>query len=174
MRPYPSAAPLQEMRSPRLEPELVTRLCNALATKLVGVLRGRHHHYAAKRHAFAAAADLFLAHSKLEQSHADLLADRIIELEADPTFSPQSLALSVVPYFEPGSTAIEMAQDELEAARSSTAMLAEATQVAGTQDLATRRLLMAILDADQLRAKELSSLITTLKGKRTGAVRAPA
>jgi bacterioferritin len=174
MRAYPAAAALQEMRPPRLEPELVTRLCNALATKLVGMLRGRHHHYAAKRHAFASAAELFLAHSRLEQSHADLLADRIVELEADPTFSPQSLAQSVVPYFEPGSTALGMAQDELEAARSSTAMLAEAVQVAGTQDLATRRLLMAILDADQQRTKELSLLVTTFKGKKASTVRAPA
>lgn len=175
MRAYPAAEPSQEMRSPRLESGLTASLGEALATKLVGVLRGRHHHFLAKRHGFTAPAELFLAHSKLEQAHADSLAERIVELESEPTFAPESLLIrGLAGHFSPSTQALDMAQDELDAARASATLLAGAAQLAGTEDLATRRLVMSILDADHQRAKELSSLVTTLKGKRTSTARATA
>jgi bacterioferritin len=173
MRAYPAAALLHEIRSPRPEMGLTASLGEALTHKLVGVLRGRHHHFVAKRHGFTAAADLFLLHSKLEQAHADSLAERIVELEADPDFSPQLLLLGgLAAHFSLATDAVGMMQEELEAAHESTARLADSAQLAA-KDLATRRLLIAILDADHQRGKELSSLITTLKGKKPAAVRVP-
>src|SRR6185436_10895589 len=47
VRAYPATAMLQEMRSLRAGSDITDRLDNALATKLVGVLRFRRHHFMA-------------------------------------------------------------------------------------------------------------------------------
>lgn len=173
MRAYPAAATPQAMTGP--DPEMAACLDDALASKLVSALRGRHHHFLAKLHGFAHAAEVFLAHSKLEQDHADLLADRIVELEAQPGFSPHSLIdRGQIAHFPPCTDAIEMSHDELDAAHASAGMLAKAVQLAGTRDLASRRLLMTILDVDQRRVKELTTLMVVLKGKKTGGRKATA
>src|SRR6185369_11238932 len=79
MRAYPAAAMLQEMRSLRPGSDLTDRLDDALATKLVGVLRFRRHHFMAALCEPRLAADTFLAQSVKEQSHADAIARRMVE-----------------------------------------------------------------------------------------------
>ena len=82
MRAYPATAVLQEMRSLRPGSDVTDRLDSALATKLVGVLRFRRHHFMAAKCRPSKAAQAFLVNSSTEQAHADAIARRMVELGA--------------------------------------------------------------------------------------------
>src|SRR5689334_1709676 len=72
--------------------ERVIQVCNeALATEIVCTLRYKRHYFTATGiHAEAVAAE-FLEHAQEEQEHADLLAERIVQLGGEPDFSPDTL-----------------------------------------------------------------------------------
>ena len=104
MRPYPATTILEEMRSLRVGSDLTDRLDNALATKLLGMLRFRRHHFMAAGREPRRVATSFFANSVIEQAHADAIARRIVELGAEPTFSPEAFFMrSHAPFLEAGS-----------------------------------------------------------------------
>src|SRR5450756_2941771 len=71
----------------------VLKLLNdSLATEIVCVLRYRRHHFTAKGIESKGIADEFLVHANEELGHADLIAERIVQLGGEPDFSPDSLA----------------------------------------------------------------------------------
>ena len=73
--------------------ETVIRVLNeVLATELVCVLRYKRHYYmAAGIHAQSVAQE-FLEHANEEQGHADLAAERIVQLGGAPDLNPAGLA----------------------------------------------------------------------------------
>jgi bacterioferritin len=73
--------------------ETVVRVLNeVLATELVCVLRYKRHYYmAAGIHARSVAQE-FLEHANEEQGHADLAAERIVQLGGAPNLNPEGLA----------------------------------------------------------------------------------
>src|SRR5207244_5869033 len=72
--------------------ETVVRVLNeALATEIVCVLRYKRHHYMAKGIHSQAVAEEFLEHAAEEQEHADLIAERIAQLDGEPNFNPDGL-----------------------------------------------------------------------------------
>src|SRR6202049_4235270 len=73
--------------------DVVIKVLNeALATEIVCVLRYKRHHFMAKGiHAQGVAAE-FAQHALDEQAHADLIAERIVQLRGAPNFSPTGLA----------------------------------------------------------------------------------
>ena len=78
----------------RADRETVLRLLNeALATEIVCVLRYRRHHFMASGHKAEAVAAEFLVHANEEQAHADLIAQRIVQLGGEPDFSPEGIPL---------------------------------------------------------------------------------
>src|SRR5437763_11936047 len=67
-------------------------LNEALATEIICVLRYKRHYFMAKGiHAQGVAAE-FAQHAAEEQAHADLIAERIVQLGGAPDFSPTGLA----------------------------------------------------------------------------------
>ena len=149
---------LHEMRSLLPGSEVTDRLDNALATKLVGVLRFRRHHFMAGRATRHAGA--FLASSNMEQAHADAIARRMVELGAEPTFTPAVFMMrSHAPFFEPGASLAEMAQEGYDATRMAMSALVSFARFVGAADAATRKLLLDIVAEDQLRAKDLAALV---------------
>src|SRR6266704_1684603 len=61
--------------------ETVIRVLNeALATEIVCVLRYKRHHYMAAGIHAQAVAEEFLEHASEEQQHADMIAERIVQL----------------------------------------------------------------------------------------------
>lgn len=164
MRAYPAAAMLQEMRSLRPGSELTDRLDDALATKLVGALRFRRHHFMAAGREPKQAAHAFLANSAMEQAHADAIARRMVELGAEPTFSPAAFLMrSHAPYFERGSELAEMAQEGYDATRMTMSALVSLARFVGPSDGTTRKMLLDIVAEDQARAKDLAALVTSAK-----------
>lgn len=163
MRAYPATAMLEEMRSLRAGSDVTDRLDDALATKLVGVLRFRRHHFVAARREPRHAAVAFLAHSAAEQAHADIIARRMVELGAEPTFSPAAFLLrSHSPFIEPGDALREMAQEGHDATRMAMSALVALARHIGASDAATRKMLLDIVAEDQARAKDLAALALAL------------
>jgi len=164
VRAYPATAMLQEMRSLRAGSDITDRLDNALATKLVGVLRFRRHHFMAAPCEPRRASTAFLAHSTTEQAHADAIARRMVELGAEPTFSPAAFVTrSHSPFFEPGTGLAEMAQDGHDAMRMSMSALVSLARFVGASDATTRKMLLDIVAEDQVRARDLAALAAGLK-----------
>src|ERR1700733_12063545 len=67
---------------------VLRRLNEALATALVCVLRYRRHHFMARDVASRHIAEEFLVHADEELSHADSIAERIVQLGGQPDFAP--------------------------------------------------------------------------------------
>ena len=157
MRAYPATAMLREMRSLRRGSDVTDRLDNALATKLLGVLRFRRHHFMAGRATRHAA--VFLANSVTEQAQADAIARRMVELGAEPTFSPAAfLRRSHAPFLEDGNGLGEMAREAHDATRLGMSALVALARFVGAADPTTRKMLLDIVAEDQARAKDLALL----------------
>jgi bacterioferritin len=164
MRAYAATAVLQEMRSLRPGSDVTDRLDNALATKLVGVLRFRRHHFVAAMCKPAKAALAFIGHSVTEQAHADRIARRMVELGAEPTFSPDAFLMrSHAPFLEPGTGLAEMAREGADAMRMSMSALVALARFVGAADVTTRKMLLDIVAEDQVRARDLAALASSLK-----------
>ena len=72
--------------------DIIKLLNDSLATELVCVLRYKRHHFTAQGLASPKIADEFLVHANEESGHADRLARRIVQLQGEPDFSPDSLS----------------------------------------------------------------------------------
>ncbi|MEW5302507.1 MAG: hypothetical protein WDW36_005287 [Sanguina aurantia] len=72
--------------------ETIVKLLNhALATELVCVLRYKYHYYMASGINSQSVKSEFLEHANEEQGHADLIAERITQLDGKPNLSPEGL-----------------------------------------------------------------------------------
>ena len=141
----------------------VIKLLNeALATELVCVLRYKRHYFMATGiHAAPVAAE-FLAHANEEMAHADLIAERIIQLRGEPNFSPDGLAARSHAEYVEGVTLRDMIKENLIAERVAIESYREMIGYLGDQDTTTRRMLEEILAAEEEHAEDLSSLIEGL------------
>lgn len=140
-------------------------LNESLATEIVCVLRYRRHHYMASGiHARSVAAE-FLEHANEEQSHADQIATRIVQLGGAPDFSPYGLqARSHTEYVE-GQGLVEMLKENLVAERIAIDTYHQIIEYLGNDDPTTRRMMEAILASEEEHAEDLSSLLEEL-GKK--------
>jgi bacterioferritin len=142
------------------DPTTVLRLLNeALATALVGVLRYRRHHFLARDLASRRTAEEFLVHADEELSHADLIAERIVQLGGQPDYAPATLhERSHTPYVAVDSV-IEMLREDLAAARTAIDCYRGLIDHVGEQDPTSRRMLAGILGVEEAHADELSDLL---------------
>jgi len=63
--------------------DIIRLLNDALATEIVCTLRYKRHHFTAKGLASPKIAEEFLVHANEETAHADMIAERIVRLDAD-------------------------------------------------------------------------------------------
>lgn len=141
------------------KPKIIQLLNDSLATETVCVLRYRRHHFMAKGIYSKAVADEFLVHSNEEQGHADILAERIVQLGGAPDFSPDGMsARSHAEYVEADSL-IDMIKENLVAERIAIDSYREIIQYIGDKDSTTRRLLEDILAVEEEHADEMSDLL---------------
>jgi bacterioferritin len=140
--------------------ETVLRLLNdALATELVCVLRYKRHYYMVTGiHAQSVAAE-FLEHALEEQSHADLLAERIVQLGGAPNLDPDQLSARSHAQYVEGKDLADMLRENLVAERIAIDSYTEVIRYIGDDDPTTRRLLEGILAAEEEHADDLKSLM---------------
>ena len=137
--------------------QTVLKLLNdALATEIVCVLRYRYHHFVASGvHADAIAAE-FLVHANEEQAHADLIAQRIVQLNGDPNMDPAGLTSRSHSEYVKGTDLRDMIKENLIAERIAIDSYKEMIAYIGDKDTTTKRMLEGILAIEEEHADELS------------------
>jgi len=143
--------------------ETVIKLLNeALATEIVCVLRYKRHYYMATGiHAESVAAE-FLQHANEEQGHADLIAQRIVQLGGAPDFSPEGLLTRSHAEYVEGDTLNDMIKEDLVAERIAIDSYREMITFVGNDDPTTRRMLEGILAMEEEHADDLVNLLEKL------------
>jgi bacterioferritin len=134
-------------------------LNEALATELVCVLRYRHDHFVARGLRAKIAADEFLEHAQQEQEHADMLAERIVQLGGEPDFNPAGLAERSHSEYRLGKNLQEMIRENLVAERIAIDSYRQMIQYLGNDDPTTRRMMEGILATEEEHADDLADLL---------------
>lgn len=143
------------------------RLLNdALATELVCVLRYKRHYFMAKGIHSEPVAQEFLEHSQEEQSHADLIAERITQLGGEPDFDPANLLSRSHSEYKPGHSLVDMVREDLIAERIAIISYSEIVAYIGDKDPTTRRIMEQILASEEEHADDLSNILSTLDPTR--------
>jgi bacterioferritin len=141
----------------------VIEVCNeALATEIVCVLRYKRHYYTATGIHSEPVASEFLEHAADEQRHADMLAERIVQLGGAPDFDPARLSVRSHTEYDASPDLVEMIREDLVAERIAIASYTEIAQWIGDGDPTTRRLFEQLLADEEEHADDLKSLLERL------------
>lgn len=140
-------------------PEVLRFLNQVLATELVCVLRYRRHHFMARSAGARRTAEEFLVHADEELAHADLIADRIMQLGGEPDFAPTTLSERSLAQYAAAHTLVEMVRENLAAARVAIDCYRAQIDQLGDSDRITRRMLEGILGVQEAHADELIELL---------------
>ena len=147
----------------RANRETVIRLLNeALATEIVCVLRYKRHYFMASGINAQSVAQEFLQHANDEQTHADQLAQRIVQLGGAPNFSPDGLITRSHSEYIEGVTLLDMIKEDLVAERIAIDSYRDMINYFGNEDPTTRRLMEGILAMEEEHADDLVSLLEEL------------
>ena len=137
-------------------------LNESLATEIVCVLRYRRHYFMASGiHAESVAAE-FLQHANEEQGHADLIAQRIVQLGGEPNFNPEGLLSRSHAEYVEGDTLLDMIKEDLVAERIAIDSYREIIQYLGNDDPTTRRMMEGILAMEEEHADDMKTLLETV------------
>ena len=136
--------------------DIVKLLNDSLATELVCILRYKRHHFTAKGLASPAIADEFLVHANEETEHADMLAERIVQLGGEPDFAPATLLQRSHADYDESKELKAMIRANLVAERVAIEAYSQMVKLIGDKDSTTRRMLEHILSQEQEHAEELS------------------
>jgi bacterioferritin len=143
--------------------ETVIKVLNeALATELVCVLRYKRHYYTATGIHAQAVAEEFLEHAGEEQEHADMIAERITQLDGDPDFNPATLAGRSHSEYVEGTSLADMIREDLVAERIAIESYNEIIRYLGDNDTTSRRVMEKILAKEEEHADDLRNLIQTV------------
>ncbi len=136
--------------------DIVRMLNDALATELVCVLRYKRHHFTAKGVASPKIAEEFLVHAQEETQHADMIAERIVQLGGEPDFAPTTLVDRSHADYDDSTDLQAMIRANLIAERVAIETYSQMVKLIGDKDSTTRRMLAEILSQEQEHADELS------------------
>ena len=129
-----------------LDAKLVVKVLNeALATEIVCVLRYKRHYFMAKGIHSESVKSEFLQHAQEEQAHADLLAERIVQLGGEPDFNPEGLASRSHSQYDASEGIRQMLREDLFAERIAIESYREIVQWLGDKDSTTRKMMEEIL-----------------------------
>jgi bacterioferritin len=143
-------------------PTVIKILNEALATEIICILRYKRHYFMADGiHAQAVKAE-FLQHASEEQGHADLIAERITQLDGEPNFSPEGLSTRSHAEYVEGTDLLDMIREDLVAERIAIDSYSEMIRYIGDDDVTTRRMLEGILAMEEEHAEDLKTMLKTL------------
>jgi bacterioferritin len=134
----------------------------ALATEIVCVLRYKRHHFMASGLNAQSVAHEFAQHANEEQTHADQIARRIVQIGGEPNFSPEGLAIRSHSEYVEAVTLIGMIEEDLIAERVVIDSYREMISYLVNDDSTTRRMLEEILAMEEEHAEDLASLLKEL------------
>jgi bacterioferritin len=138
------------------------------------VLRYKYHYYMASGiHSQSIKAE-FLQHANEEQAHADLIAERITQLDGKPNLSPEGLLSRSHSDYVEGEDIVDMIKEDLVAERIAIDSYREMISYVGTDDPTTRRVLEGILAMEEEHAEDMNTLLEQLGKKGEPAKPSPA
>jgi len=140
--------------------DIIALLNDALATEIVCTLRYKRHYFTAKGVSSPKIAEEFLVHANEETAHADLLAERIVQLGGQPDFSPDTLTARSHAEYDGSEDLQAMIRANLVAERVAIEAYGQMIKLIGDKDSTTRRILESILSQEQEHADELSDWLT--------------
>jgi bacterioferritin len=136
--------------------DIIKLLNDSLATELVCTLRYKRHHFTAKGMSSPAIAEEFLVHANEETEHADMIAERIVQLGGEPDFNPKSLLDRSHADYDQSLDLKAMIRANLVAERVAIEAYTQTIRLIGDKDSTTRRMIEHILSQEQEHAEELS------------------
>ncbi len=145
--------------TPGIQPyasEICKLLNDALATEWVCVLRYKRHYFTASGLTSTPIADEFLVHANEEMTHADRLAERIVQLGGEPMLDPAQLLSHSHAEYDDSLDLNSMIRANLVAERVAVEVYRQMIQIIGDKDPTTTKLLQEILADEEEHADELS------------------
>ena len=136
--------------------DIIRLLNDSLATELVCVMRYKRHYFTAKGVASPKIAEEFLVHANEESAHADMIAERIVQLGGEPDFSPATLLQRSHADYDESTDLQAMIRSNLTAERVAIEAYSQMIALIAEKDTTTRRILESILSQEQEHADELS------------------
>ncbi|RMH91095.1 bacterioferritin [Lysobacter pythonis] len=138
---------------------VIEKLNESLATEWICVLRYMRHYFMAQGMLADAVKAEFLEHAKQEQAHADLIAERIVQLGGEPDLDPATLAGRSHAEYVEGKNLRDMVRENLIAERIAIDAYRELIDFVGDKDTTTKRMLMHILAQEEEHADEFADLL---------------
>ena len=129
--------------------QVIKVLNEVLATEIVCTLRYRRHYYMADGVSSESVRTEFLAHANEEQSHADMVAERITQLGGEPDFNPQTLTKRSHAEYVEGASLHAMIEEDLVAERIAIETYSEIARWLGSDDPTSRRVIEQILETEE-------------------------
>jgi bacterioferritin len=139
--------------------QVINVLNQVLATEIVCVLRYKHHYFMAQGPHAETAKPEFLQHANEEQQHADMAANRIVQLGGRPNFSPDGLATRAHADYVEGDSLRDMIEEDLVAERIAISTYQEIARWLGEGDPTSRRMIETILEMEEEHADDMLDLL---------------
>ncbi|MFZ6709428.1 ferritin-like domain-containing protein [Undibacterium sp. TC9W] len=139
--------------------EVIAMLNGALATELVCVLRYKRHYYTVSGIHNGPVKAEFLEHAAEEQAHADLLAERIVQLNGKPDFNPASLTERSHAEYDDAEDLASMIKANLIAERVAIESYRQMLAKIGDSDPTTRQMLVGIMAKEEEHADDMRDLL---------------
>ncbi len=139
--------------------ETVLRVLNeALATEIVCVLHYKRHYYMAAGIHAQAVAEEFLQHANEEQGHADMIAERITQLNGEPNLNPDGLTTRSHSQYVEGKSLLDMIGEDLVAERIAIESYSEIIRYLGNDDSTSRIMMEKILAMEEEHADDMKKI----------------
>nr|WP_314860264.1 ferritin-like domain-containing protein [uncultured Undibacterium sp.] len=139
--------------------QVIAMLNAALATELVCVLRYKRHYYTASGLQNGPIKAEFLQHATEEQAHADLLAERIVQLNGKPDFNPATLIVRSHAEYDDADNIQAMIKANLIAERVAIESYRQMIEQIGETDPTTRHMLVGIMAMEEEHADDMRDLL---------------
>ena len=140
--------------------ETVLKLLNeALATEWVCVLRYYRHYFSASGMFADTVKAEFHEHAQQELEHANLIAERIVQLGGEPDLDPDTLTARAHAEYKPGTDLRDMVREDLIAERIAIDSYREMIDYIGDRDTTTKRLLEHVLAQEEEHADDMKDLL---------------
>ncbi len=140
--------------------DTVVKLLNeALATEWVCVLRYYRHYFSASGMFADTVKAEFHEHAQQEMEHANLIAERIVQLGGEPDLDPATLTARAHAEYKPGKDLRDMVREDLVAERIAIDSYREMIDYIGDRDTTTKRLLEHVLAQEEEHADDMKDLL---------------
>lgn len=138
---------------------IIAMLNEALATELVCVMRYKRHYYTATGLENTSIKEEFLEHAKEEESHADMIAERIVQLNGDPDFNPRTLSERSHAEYDESSDIRAMIKANLIEERVAIEAYRQMIERIGDSDPTTKHMLVQIMAQEEEHADDMNDLL---------------